>query len=187
MKVVSRILITVLAILFLGYFYFLHLIKSNVAINRNTTDAIVVLGDARPIFNKSVELLKQGYAPLIFYAGTRTRPEFLNLFIQHHLTPEQFVFDQEIQDNTISKNDHVANFLIKYKLNSIRVIGDAVQMPRIKVALLYSVPKGTVIILHPMQYNDIEYKTLIIEYLEYVVMLIAAFLGCVNQLYFPYD
>ena len=82
------------------------------------TDAIVVFGTNDQELYAGTQLLKLGYAPLVFVTSDKPKTAFFHFFKTFNLAPEQFIFDRELAVNTSNYSTDTAEFLRKYRLQS---------------------------------------------------------------------
>lgn len=94
--------LTIASILILwcgGFFYYVYVVENTSNDNRKITDAIVVFGGNKQRLYAGVQLLKFGYAPLIFITGDKPEEEYKNYLRTQNLAPEQFIFDEYLAKN----------------------------------------------------------------------------------------
>ena len=170
-----------------GFFQFFSNVNNFSSDNRNYTDAIVVFGGNKQRLYTGVQLLKLGYAPLIFITGDKPKQAYNNFFKLQKIASEQFIFDTKLASDKRNHAVDTANFLKKYKLQSIRIVADAAQMPRALRELQYNLPADVIIIANPVSRKHKLFKRTIKEYLKYQTTLIASFLGFEEHLDLDYS
>jgi uncharacterized SAM-binding protein YcdF (DUF218 family) len=179
-------LIILLSLWFSGFFYFLKNTQNISNYNRNTTDAIVVFGKNYQHLYAGVQLLKLGYAPLIFIIGDKSQDGFTEFFKQNSVIPEQFIFSVDIAGKNLNYATDTVIFLKKYQLNSIRLVISAPQLPRAMLELSSVMPSDVVIIPNPILNYTNRYDLILKEYLKYTVTLVAYYLGYAHTLNLSY-
>ena len=187
MKIIRLIISFILLLWCGGFFYFLQMTDDISNDNRTTTDAIVVFGGSKQNLYAGVQLLKLGYAHIVFITGDKPKEEYNNFLKTQQLSQEQFIFDKNIADN---KHNHVidtAMFLKKYKFNSLRLVADSVQLPRALLELLANIPEDIVVIPHPISKKRKNHLQILREYVKYTLVLIASFTGKEDELDLSYS
>jgi uncharacterized SAM-binding protein YcdF (DUF218 family) len=187
MKIIRLMLSSILLVWCGGFFYFLQITDDISNDNRTITDAIVVFGGNKQNLYVGVQLLKLGYAPIVFITGDKPKEEYNNFLKTQQLSPEQFIFDENIAKN---KHNHVMDtvmFLKKYKFHSLRLVVNAVQLPRALRELLANIPPDTVVIPHPISSKQKNHLQIFKEYTKYTLVLVASFIGKEDELDLPYS
>lgn len=170
-----------------GFYAFFDHVNKLSSDNRSPTDAIVVFGGNKQRLYVGVQLLKLGYAPLIFITGNKPKEDYSNFLKSQKLAPEQFVFDAKLASNKRNHAVDTAAFLIKYELSSIRIVTDSIQMPRALKELEYNLPSDSEIIANPVSRKNYSFKRTLREYLKYQAVVIATFFGVEDQLDLDYS
>ncbi len=170
-----------------GFYAFSYHVNKLSSDSRSPTEAIVVFGGNKQRLYTGVQLLKLGYAPLIFITGDKPQESYKNFLELHQLAAEQFIFDTKLA--SIKRNHAVgtARFLIKYELSSIRIVVDSVQMPRALRELSYNLPPGITIIANPVSRKQHSTKRTMREYLKYQAVVITTFFGVEDKLDLDYS
>ena len=102
------------------------------------TDAIVVFGTNDQELYAGTQLLKLGYAPLVFVTSDKPKTAFFNFFKTYNLAPEQFIFDRELAVNTSNYSTDTAEFLRKYRLQSMRLVVGSIELGSLNILLNYA-------------------------------------------------
>lgn len=169
-----------------GFFYYVHVIDNFTLNNRTITNAIVVFGDSKQKLYTSSQLLKLGYAPLIYITGKSPASEYQNFLDSQHLVPEQFIFDTSFAgDHDYARE--VATFMNKYYIDSVRLVISAEQMPRAMLELKALAPRGSVIIPHPVSRKTNDYKQLFYEYNKFLFLYLKNYFGLKIDINIPYS
>ena len=165
-----------------GFFYFLHITSNISNDNRNVTDAIVIFGGSQQNLYSGVQLLKLGYAPLAFITGHKPSEEYQNFLKTQHVSPEQFIFDKSIASN---KSNHAMDamiFLKKYQFNSMRLVVKSYQLPRAMLEIKSKISPDIIVIPHPISQKQANYTLIFEEYTQYILVLMASFIGKEDEL-----
>ncbi len=186
MKIVSLLISLIITSWCLGFFYFTKTTSEISNYNRDMTDAIVIFGEKKQRIYAGTQLLKMGYAPLVFITSDKPKSDFTDFFKTHRSAPEQFIFDTALAKNTINHAADTAEFLKKYKLHSIRLVVDAIELPRAMLEITSKVPSNIIIIPHPVLGIDKDYDLIMIEYIKYTITLIAQYIGYKEELNLSY-
>ena len=186
MKIISLLISLIITSWCLGFFYFTKTTSDISNYKRNMTDSIVIFGENEQRLYAGTQLLKMGYAPLVFVTSNKPKSEFTSFFKIYNLAPEQFIFDSELAANTTNYSTDTAEFLRKYRLHSMRLVANAVELPRALLDITSKVPRNIIIIPHPVANVDMEYDSIMIEYIKYTITLIAQYIGYKKELNLPY-
>jgi len=187
-KIISLLISLALTSWCLGFFYFVKTTSNISNYNRNMTDAIVVFGTRAQELYAGTQLLKLGYAPLVFVTSDKPKTEFASFFKTYNLAPEQFIFDSELAINTSNYSTDTAEFLRKYRLHSMRLVVDSIELPRALLEVTSKIPYNIVIVPHPVIGVDTQdYDLVMIEYIKYTVTLIAQYIGYKKELNLSYN
>jgi len=187
MKIIKLILSLTLLLWCLGFFYFLYVTNNISNDNRNVTDSIVIFGGKQQNLYSGVQLLKLGYAPLIFITGNKPKEDYRNFLKTQKIAPEQFIFDQHIESNNFNHAMDAIMFLKKYRFNSMRLVVSAYQLPRAILELEASVSPEIIIIPHHISQKQPNYSMVFKEYSKYILMLVASFIGKEDELNLSYS
>jgi alpha-ketoglutarate-dependent taurine dioxygenase len=114
------------------------------------TDAIVIFGTKDQELYAGTQLLKLGYAPLVFVTSDKPKTAFSNFFKTYNLAPEQFIFDRELAVNTTNYSTDTAEFIRKYRLQSMRLVVGSIELPRALLEVTSKIPRNIIIIPHPV-------------------------------------
>jgi len=150
------------------------------------TDAIVVFGTNDQELYAGTQLLKLGYAPLVFVTSDKPKTAFFNFFKTYNLAPEQFIFDRELAVNTSNYSTDTAEFLRKYRLQSMRLVVGSIELPRALLEVTAKIPPNIIIIPHPVISIDIGYDLIMMEYIKYTITLIVQYVGYKKELNLSY-
>lgn len=168
-----------------GFFYYIYTTDNFALENKTRTDVIVVFGDSRQKLYTSVQLLKLGYAPLIYTTGKSPASQYQNFIASQNLTPEQFIFDTSFAgDHDYAKE--TATFMEEYQVDSIRLVISSYQMPRAMLEITSHAPRGTLIIPHPVSRKGESYNLLFREYNNLLFVYLKTYLGLKIELDIPY-
>lgn len=177
MKTISLLISLVITSWCLGFFYFTKNTSNISNYKRNMTDSIVVFGANEQKLYASTQLLKMGYAHIVFVTSNKPKSEFAGFFKTYNIAPEQFIFDTELATNTNDYATDTEEFLSKYKLHSMRLVVSSLELPRALLEVTSRVPRNIIIIPHPVASVDIEYDLIMMEYIKYTATLITQFVG----------
>ena len=183
---VMMVILVMLTIWSAGFLAFSSYVNKLSSGNRSSTDAIVVFGGSKQRLYAGVQLLRLGYAPLVFITGNKPKEAYYNFFKVQKLAPEQFIFDTKLANNNSNHAADTYLFLRKYQLHSIRIVVDAEQMPRALLELQNKIPPEVVIVPNPVSKKNSSYKRIVREYFKYQLVIVASFLGLEDKLDFPY-
>ena len=150
------------------------------------TDAIVIFGTKDQELYAGTQLLKLGYAPLVFVTSDKPKTAFSNFFKTYNLAPEQFIFDRELAVNTTNYSTDTAEFIRKYRLQSMRLVVGSIELPRALLEVTSKIPRNIIIIPHPVISIDTEYDLIMIEYIKYTITLIVQYVGYKKELNLAY-
>lgn len=187
MKIVKLILSSILLLWCGGFFYFLNITTNISNNNRSVTDSIVVFGGKQQNLYSGVQLLKLGYAPLVFITGNKPQEEYENFLKTQKISPEQFIFDKNLANN---KHNHAVDtmvFLKKYDFASLRLVVSAYQLPRAMRELEANIAPDIIIIPHPISQKQANYPVVFEEYAKYTLVLLASFIGKEDELNLSYS
>lgn len=169
----KRFILLPVLILFLlwlsGFFYFVYSARSYAIDTRTTTDAIVVLTGGNQRINTGVNLLKAGFAPILFISGVESPNQLRNFLVEKKVNLDQVLYGLNAattQDNA----KEVADFISAHSIDSIRLVTSYYHMPRALVAIQKVVPASTIIIPHVVVSDIVNYVILFKEYHKYMVM-----------------
>ena len=187
MKIIKLILSLALLLWCSGFFYFLYITNHISNDNRNVTDSIVIFGGKQQNLYSGAQLLKLGYAPLVFITGSKPKEDYSNFFETQKLAPEQFIFDQHISSNNSNHAIDAIMFLKKYQFNSMRLVVSAYQLPRAILELEANISPDIIIIPHPISQKQPNYILVFKEYNKYILVLLASFIGKEDELNLSYS
>jgi len=182
----------------MGFFYFVYYTYNISNENINATEAIVIYGENKERLYIGAKLLNLGYAPIIFVTGDKPKEDYTNFIKENKLTPEQFLFDEELANNHLSPVNDVLAFLKKYQFKNIRIILDRTQIPRAKLKFSTKISSGITVIFHPVSRKREKRRSrgrgrsitnnseIIIEYLKYKIILLASLKGIEDELDLSY-
>ena len=168
-----------------GFFYYIHVIDNYTLENKTITDVIVVFGDSKQKLYTSSQLLKLGYAPLVYITGKTPASEYQNFIKSQNLTLQQFIFDTSFAGNHDYAKE-TAIFMDKYNADSIRLVISSSQMPRAMLEIKSRAPRGSIIIPHPVSRKTSDYGALFREYNNFVFVYFIIYFGLKFELNIPY-
>jgi hypothetical protein len=169
-----------------GFFYFLHYTKNISNENRNMTEAIIVYGGNKQRLYIGAQLLKLGYAPIIFVTGDKPKEEYTNFIKSNNLIPEQFLFDYALANNNLNPINDALAFLKKYQFQTARVVVNSTQLPRARLEYTSKAPFDIALIFHAVSKKDERTFPIFVEYLKYCVILFTSFVGIEDELDLSY-
>lgn len=186
MKII-RLLISLLILTWAGGFFYFKESTENFTLETKTiTDAIVVFGGNKNGLYVGVQLLRLGYAPIVYITGKKPAEEYDNFLKSHKLVPEQFIFDTSFAgDNDFAKE--TATFLKKYHFDIVRLVVTAEQMPRALIEVKALIPVSATVISHPISRKHNDYNLLFIEYNKLLLTYFLNYFGLVRDLNLPYS
>ena len=187
MNKVKLLIIFIVTSWLLGFLYFIKITQNTTNTDRSITDAIIVFGQKKQYLYAATELLKLGYAPLIFITGNGNRTEFRNYFQTHKLAGEQFIFKEEVAGSNDNYVNSLIVFLNKYNLHSVRIVVDSYELPRLMIEIGSLLPRDLTVISHPVVLPGKQYGLIFKEYIKYWLMLLASFVGHENELNLSYS
>lgn len=102
MKTIRVLLSIIILIIYLawavGFFYFYKTVDDYTLETQTITDAIVVFGNNRQSLYAGAQLLKQGYAPVVFITGKKPDVRYYNYFLKsQNLSADKFIFDNSFE------------------------------------------------------------------------------------------
>ncbi len=177
MKIIQIIISLSIFAWCMGFFYFIKYTNNISNENRNITESIVVYGGNKERLYVGAQLLKLGYAPIVFVTGDKPRKEYENFIKSNNIIQEQFLFDKTLANNKLSPINDVLAFLKRYQFHSVRVVLNATQIPRAKLEFAAKVPREIILIPHAVSKKGDKSFKVFIEYLKYNIMLFASFMG----------
>lgn len=186
MKLAKTILYALFTLWSLGFFYFVYAIENYVLDNKTITDVIVVFGEDKQRIYVASGLLKFGYAPSIFIAGSADVSYYKNFLKEQGVSEHQLVFDSEFVNN--HKNYALDTYLFakKYRIHSIRMVTSTQEMPRaIREVSRYL--SSSVIVPHPISIKKKDYTSIFIEYNKYLLIMMSSIFGLQDELNISYS
>jgi hypothetical protein len=191
MKLVKLFFSTTIFIWCMGFFYFLHTTNNLSNNDRTRSESIIVWGDDVQAIYTSIQLIKLGYANMVFITNDDNETTLREFLKSHNAVQEQFVFNKNDANTDISKKYNYANatyaFLKNYHLNSIRLVVNAYQLPRAMKELGTILPPEIEIIPHPISQKEQDSYRVFKEYAKYTLLLIASFIGKENEFHLSYS
>jgi uncharacterized SAM-binding protein YcdF (DUF218 family) len=186
MKII-RLLLSLIVLTWIGgFFYFKEATKDFTLESKTITDAIVVFGGNKNGLYVGAQLLRLGYAPLVYITGKKPAEEYNNFLKSQKLVPEQFIFDVSFAgDNDFAKE--TATFLKKYHFDTIRLVVSADQMPRALIEVRALIPASALVIPHPISRKNNDYNALFIEYNKLLLTYLYNYFGLARELNLPYS
>ncbi|MDG1436306.1 MAG: hypothetical protein P8P83_00735 [Rickettsiaceae bacterium] len=188
MKKVIIIFLSIILTWLCGFFYFLHAVNNISNNNRTITDSIVTFGKSHHSLYTTIQLLKSGYAPMVFVMDHQEdelrNEDFLKT---QHLAPEQFVFDNRSDGFIYNRAINTALFLERYDFHSLRLVAKAYQFPRAIRELSTTISPDIIIISHPISQKESSYIFAFTEYVKYTFLLAASLIRKENELNLSYS
>lgn len=170
-----------------GFFYFINYTKNITNTNRNITQAIVVYGGNKERLYVGAQLLKMGYAPIVYITGDKPKEEYDNFIRVNNLIPAQFIFDHSLTTNNLEAIEDSLDFMKKYELHTARVVINSTQLPRAKIDFASKVPREIKFIPHVVSRKGEKHFKVFVEYFKYSIALLASFVGMENELNLSYS
>ena len=170
-----------------GFFYFINYTKNITNTNRNITQAIVVYGGNKERLYVGAQLLKMGYAPIVYITGDKPKEEYDNFIRVNNLIPAQFIFDHSLTTNNLEAIEDSLDFIKKYELHTARVVINSTQLPRAKIDFASKVPREIKFIPHVVSRKGEKHFKVFVEYFKYSIALLASFVGMENELNLSYS
>ena len=170
-----------------GFFVFMSYAKNASNENINTSSAIITFGGSQKRILVGVQLLKLGYAPIMYITGNKPEEEYTNFIKSQGLIPEQFLFDTQIANSHLSPINDTLAFMHKYQFQSARVVVKWTQLPRARLQFSNAIFGQLNIIPHSTPYKKEKITKIFIEYAKYTLTLIASFIGMDNELNLSYS
>jgi uncharacterized SAM-binding protein YcdF (DUF218 family) len=187
MKIIKLVLSSILLLLCSGFFYFSYIINNISNDNRSPTDSIVVFGNEQQNLYSGVQLLKSGYAPIVFITGNKPLEEYTNFLEAQKVSPERFIFDQQISCNESNHAVNAIMFIEQHQLSSMRLVVSAYQLPRALLELNANATQDITIIPHPIFQKQTNHTLVFKEYAKYILVIIASFIGKDDELNLSYS
>lgn len=187
MKIIQLTIASIVLIWCTGFFYFMYITSNISNDDRHATDAIVVFGGKKQNLYVGIQLLKAGYAPVIFITGDKPKEEYDNFLKNEHIAKEQFIFDEHLANSQYNHALDTVLFLQKYQFQSLRVIVSAYQFPRAYKELKANIPSNITLIIHPISQKIKNDVLLLQEYVKYTLFLIASLIGKEYELHLSYS
>ena len=94
-----------------GFFYFISYTKNITNTNRNITQAIIVYGGNKERLYVGAQLLKLGYATVVYITGDKPKSDYDNFIRVNNLTSSQFIFDQSLTTNNLEPIEDSLDFM----------------------------------------------------------------------------
>jgi len=170
-----------------GYFYFVSYTKNISNTNRNITQAIIIYGGNKERLYVGAQLLKLGYAPVVYITGDKPKSEYDNFIRVNNLTEAQFIFDPSLTTNNLGPIEDSLDFMRKYQFHTARVVINATQLPRARIDFASKVPNEIKFVPHVVSRKGEKHFKIFIEYIKYSATLLASFVGMENELDLSYS
>ncbi len=187
MKLIRIIFSLILLSWGLGFFYFIYMIQNYVLDNRTQTEAILVFGATKQRLYTAAELLKLGYAPLILITGEDDHSSYKNYLKDQGIQEYQFIFDprpDHLDENYALDTYHL---LTRYKINSVRLVTSAEEIPRAMYQLVRYFPRDIFLLSHPVSLKEKNYTSIFIEYNKYLLLILSSIFGMQDDLNLSYS
>lgn len=182
-----RLLLSLIVLTWVGgFFYFKESTEDFTLESSSITDAIVVFANNKNGLYIGAQLLRLGYAPVVYITGKKPAEEYDNFLKSQKLAPEQFIFDTSFAgDNDFVKE--ISIFLKKYNIDAIRLVASADQMPRALIELKSRIPSSALVVPHPISRKNNDYNALFIEYNKLIITYLFNYFGYARELNLPYS
>jgi hypothetical protein len=187
MKLIKLFFSITIFIWCVGFFYFLHTINNLSNDDRRPTESIIIWGDDTQNLYTGIQLLKLGYAPIVFITDNHNQEGAKSFIKTHHAVPEQFIFNKYSTPKKYDYATTVSTFVREHNLHSLRLVVSANQLPRAIRELGMILPSDIEIIPHPISPKEQDNYLVFKEYAKYTLVLITSFIGKENELDLPYS
>lgn len=187
MKIFKLTLSLLIFIWCAGFFYFVSYTKNLTNTNRNITQAIIIYGGNKERLYVGAQLLKLGYAPVVYITGDKPKNEYDNFIRVNNLTQAQFIFDPSLTTNNLDPINDSLDFMKKFQFHTARVVINTTQYPRAKIDFASKVPHEIKLIPHVVSRKGERNFQVFVEYLKYNITLLASFAGVENELNLSYS
>ncbi len=167
------IIVVTLVLWVAGFFYYIHYTNSYV-VNNVATDAIAVFTGGKQRISTGVQLLKAGYAPVLFISGVESLAQLKQFLIENSVNTDHVIYGLNAS-STKDNAKEVADFISSHSVRSIRLVTSSYHMPRALEETRQQAPYGTVIVPHPVFSNQPNYLVFFKEYHKYMFIIIAKF------------
>jgi len=187
MRLIRTIFSLILLSWGLGFFYFIHMVENYVLDNKTATEAILVFGANKQRLYTAAELLKYGYAPLILITGEDYNFNYKNYLKERGVPEYQFIFDE--RPANVKKNYALDTYYLlkRYKIDSIRLVTSAEEIPRAMYELVRYLPKTIHVVSHPVSLKEKNYNSMFIEYNKYLLIILSSIFGLQDDLNLSYS
>lgn len=187
MRVINLLISILVFIWCIGYFWFIHEAESFELENRTQTDTIIIFGGNKQSLYIGVQLVKLGYAPIMFVTGDRPAEEYTPFLREQNITSNQVVFDVEYANENNDYGREAATFMRRYKFETARLVAPSYQIKRALIDMNANLPMLSKVIPHPVSLKKHNYNMLFFEYNKYVLMFVANILGIANEVDLSYS
>jgi hypothetical protein len=150
------------------------------------TESIIVYGGNKERLFVGAQLLKLGYAPIVFVTGDKPKEEYTNFIKASNLIPEQFLFDLALANNNLNPINDTLAFMKKYQFQTARVIVNATQLPRARLEYSAKSPFDVALIFHAVSRKREKNLQVFVEYVKYCAILFTSFIGIEDELDLSY-
>lgn len=188
MKSLLKIVLNLLLLVWsLGYFYFFTITHRYILDNTTTTEAIVVFAGTKQKLYTGAQLVKYGYSPLLFVTSDRPMSYYEPFLDSAGISKEGFIFDNEFAKGYNDYGRETALFVLKYKLESIRVVANAEELVRAVIDIKSKLPSYITVIPHPVSQKKDNHIKILIEYHKFIITYFASIIGQAHKLNIPYS
>jgi uncharacterized SAM-binding protein YcdF (DUF218 family) len=164
------ILKIILFIWLLGLIGFIIYVSSFNTNDRSLTDSIVVFTGGKDRIKTGANLLKAGYAPILFISGVSSPGSLQNIIAEYGINKDQVIYGLEAA-NTKQNAIEIADFVVKYNIASTRLVTSAYHLPRALIETKSLLPDNVVTVPHPVYNGRWNVFLLFKEYNKCLVLL----------------
>jgi len=173
---IALVILTTLLLWGGGYLYYIYYTKSYLIDKSTITNAIVVLTGGRQRINTGINLLKAGYAPILFISGVASPNQLRNFLSENHIKQDQVIYG--LDASTTKENAvEVSEFVSNHGLSSLRLVTSSYHMPRALLEIQKLIPSnsGILVVPHPVFPEYENYPLLFKEYNKYLIVITLKF------------
>lgn len=173
------IILSILAVLSCwigGFFYYINYTKSYKINTSTLTDAIVVFTGGRQRIQTGINLLKAGYAPILFIAGIDSPNQLKNFLTEQQISSDRVIYGLTAATNQNNARE-IADFISTHSITSVRLVTFFYHMPTALEETSRLVRPSTIIIPHPVFPSQLAYIILFKEYNKYLAIIFLKYFG----------
>lgn len=165
------ILLAIVCLWLAGFAYFIYYTKQYPIDNSTVTDAIVVITGGKSRVKTGVNLLKAGYAPILFISGVDPQNQLKDFLVQNGINLDQVIYGGNVA-STKENAQEIGQFVINYNLKSIRLVTSYYHMPRAYAEVARLLPTKVTIIPHVVLIEEMDYFLTFKQYNKYLLSVI---------------